>query len=264
MIRDGRRRWSTTSPTPGRDRRVGARTEISVASSWTSPKNPCTDPRFTDFRNYPAEMWAKPGEKQPNRAALAQVGRLGQRVLPARTTAARCSSRMCADLADSTNIAGFAKDWGEHARAGAGTTASKNLDGVLLPQEITEFTNAGIATGIASVNFSRTPYEDFNGFYAACSTYGSFVLPEVRADAPLQPARPGLADQGRQGALDRRAQRARDRRGLAHPLRHLRAGRDAALPRRPRDRPAPVGVQRGAGGARGGAAHRARRSSRCT
>jgi transketolase len=43
-----------------------------------------------------------------------------------------------------------------------------------LPQEITEFANSGISCGIASVNMSPRPEEEFLGFYAACSTYGSF------------------------------------------------------------------------------------------
>ena len=75
-------------------------------------------------------------------------------------------------------------------------------------------------------------------------------LPQVRRDAPLQPARAGLRAQGRQGALGRRSLGTRDGRGLAHPLRHLRAGRHPALPRGQGHRPASVGVQRGAGRAR--------------
>ena len=136
-------------------------------------KNPTTDPKLTDFRNYPAEMYAKPGDKQPNRAALAKWGawvnawcveNYGRPLFMA----------LSADLADSTNISGFSKDW--DGKKGLGWfNREKNLDGVQLPQGITEFTNSGITTGIASVNFSRTPYEDFNGFYAACSTYGSFI-----------------------------------------------------------------------------------------
>ena len=136
-------------------------------------RNPAVDPRLTDFRNYPAEMWAKPGDKQPNRAALAKWGawvntwcqeNYGRPLFMA----------LSADLAESTNIAGFAKEWGEQKGLGW-FNRDTNLNGVLLPQGITEFTNSGITTGIASVNFSRTPYEDYNGFYAACSTYGSFV-----------------------------------------------------------------------------------------
>lgn len=136
-------------------------------------KNPSQDPALTDFRNYPAEMWARPGEKQPNRAALAKWGswvnawcreHYGRPLFMA----------MSADLADSTNISGFAKDFATTKGYGW-FNRDTNLEGTLLPQGITEFANAGITTGIASVNFSRTPYEDFNGFYAACSTYGSFV-----------------------------------------------------------------------------------------
>ena len=48
-------------------------------------------------------------------------------------------------------------------------------DGILLPQEITEFANAGILVGMASVNLAEDPEAEFNGFYGACSTYGSFV-----------------------------------------------------------------------------------------
>jgi transketolase len=44
----------------------------------------------------------------------------------------------------------------------------------MLPQAITEFANAGISAGIAATNFSKTPEAEFNGFFAACSTYGSF------------------------------------------------------------------------------------------
>jgi transketolase len=43
-----------------------------------------------------------------------------------------------------------------------------------MPQGITEFTNAGMMAGLATVNFSEDTYKDFNGFYGAMSTYGSF------------------------------------------------------------------------------------------
>ena len=79
-----------------------------------------------------------------------------------------------ADLADSTNIAGFAQGLRRLARAAAGTSATRTRDGALLPQEITEFTNSGITAGIATVNFAADPFEEFNGFWGACSTYGSF------------------------------------------------------------------------------------------
>jgi transketolase len=135
-------------------------------------RTPATDPRLTDFRSYPDALWAKPGEKQPNRAALGKWGawvnghcrkEYGRPLFLA----------MSADLAGSTNIAGFAEGfdgapgWGWYDR-------EKNPEGALLPQEITEFANAGITVGIASVNMAEKPFESFDGFYAACSTYGSF------------------------------------------------------------------------------------------
>jgi transketolase len=136
-------------------------------------QNPTDDPELYDFEHYPPTMWAQPGEKKPNRAALSAWGGWVN---------AWCQSKygrplfiaMSADLADSTNISGFAKGFGEFQGHGW-FHHDGNLDGTLLPQGITEFTNAGITTGIANVNFSETPYRDFNGFYAACSTYGSFV-----------------------------------------------------------------------------------------
>jgi transketolase len=136
-------------------------------------KNPATDARLTDYESYPAAMWAKPGEKHPNRAALARWGAWAN-ALSRKDYGRPLFIAMSADLAESTNIAGFAKEW-EDVKGYGWFDREKNLDGVLLPQGITEFTNSGIATGIASVNFSKTPYEDFNGFYATCSTYGSFV-----------------------------------------------------------------------------------------
>ena len=131
-----------------------------------------SDPAITDYQRYPESLYKKPGEKHPNRAALATWGawvntyakkRYGRPLFIA------CS----ADLADSTNIAGFAKDfegekgWGWYER-------DKNPRGALLPQQITEFTNAGLMVGLASVNMAADPMKDFDGFWGACSTYGSF------------------------------------------------------------------------------------------
>ena len=130
------------------------------------------DRRFTDVAAYPASMWKQPGEKAPNRAALATWGAWVNATARAeydRPLVIACS----ADLADSTNIAGFAKDfedlpgWGWYNR-------DTNVRGALLPQQITEFTNAGISVGIATVNLADDPFAAFNGFWAACSTYGSF------------------------------------------------------------------------------------------
>jgi transketolase len=132
----------------------------------------CEDERLYDFRNYPASMWAAPGESQPNRAALAKWGAWVNTF--ARKEYGRPLFIVCsADLADSTNISGFAKDfdgvegWGWYNR-------DTNPRGALLPQQITEFTNAGISVGIASVNLAADPMQEFSGFWTACSTYGSF------------------------------------------------------------------------------------------
>jgi transketolase len=130
------------------------------------------DPRLFDARAYPASMWKKPGDKQPNRAALATWGAWVNTF--ARREYGRPLFIACsADLAESTNIAGFMKDfegtpgWGWYKRG-------ENETGALLPQQITEFTNSGIAVGLASVNMADEPMQAFEGFWGACSTYGSF------------------------------------------------------------------------------------------
>jgi transketolase len=117
-------------------------------------------------------MWKAPGEKAPNRAALAAFGAYVN---------SYCRNKyeqplviaMAADLADSTNISGFAKDFGDMKNFGR-YERKDNPEGTLLPQEITEFTNSGICAGLATVNLSHKPEEEFLGFYGACSTYGSF------------------------------------------------------------------------------------------
>ncbi len=130
------------------------------------------DPRITDVRSYPESLWKAPGEKAPNRAGLANWGawvNAFARREYGRPLVIACS----ADLADSTNISGFAKDydgmpgWGWYDR-------ETNPRGTLLPQEITEFTNAGLMAGLATVNLADDPLASFNGFWGACSTYGSF------------------------------------------------------------------------------------------
>src|SRR5579859_1849941 len=135
-------------------------------------RNPWADKRLWDFRNYPKELFAEPGSNVPNRAALgkwgAWVNSFGRQHYDRPLFLA-----MSADLAESTNIAGFAAGFGDVSGWGR-YDRRHNLDGALLPQEITEFTNSGISAGIATVNFSEHPYEQFDGFYAAHSTYGSF------------------------------------------------------------------------------------------
>ena len=131
-----------------------------------------SDKRLTDVRSYPAEMWKAPGEKVANRSALATWGSWVNAFARAeyeRPLVIACS----ADLAESTNIAGFAKDFGEMPGWGW-YNRETNPRGALLPQQITEFTNSGVTVGIATVNLADDPMTSFNGFWAACSTYGSF------------------------------------------------------------------------------------------
>jgi len=130
------------------------------------------DEKIYDYERYPAAMYAQPGEKKPNRAALATWGSWVNSY--ARSQYGRpLFIAMSADLAESTNIAGFMKGfegtegWGWYQR-------DSNPGGTLLPQQITEFTNAGIACAIASVNLADDPFTTFNGLWGACSTYGSF------------------------------------------------------------------------------------------
>jgi len=130
------------------------------------------DPAITDYRAYPPELYKDPGERQPNRAALGTWGawvnaytreRYGRPLIVA------CS----ADLAESTNVAGFAKDFGD-MRGWGWYERDANPRGTVLPQEITEMANAGILAGMASVSFASDPRDAFDGFWGACSTYGSF------------------------------------------------------------------------------------------
>jgi transketolase len=140
---------------------------------FANRKNPLRDPVLTDFRNYPKELFAKGGAKEPNRAAFAKWGSWVNsycRQKYDRPLFIACS----ADLAESTNIAGFAKDFGEMKNYGR-YSRDTNPEGVLLPQEITENVNAGIMVGAASVNFAEDPFHEFDGFLGTCSTYGSFV-----------------------------------------------------------------------------------------
>jgi len=134
--------------------------------------DPSTDRTIFDFERYPAAMWRKPGDRQPNRAALATWGSYVNAV--ARRDFGRPLFIACsADLAESTNIAGFAKPFEEMPGFG-NFERDSNPTGALLPTEITEFANAGMMAGLATVNFATDPFDRFEGFWGACSTYASF------------------------------------------------------------------------------------------
>ncbi len=135
-------------------------------------KNPLHDESLFDIDSYPEEMWAKPGDNQPNRAGFAKWGSYINSYCQEKY--GRPLFMVCsADLAGSTNIAGFGADFGDMKNTGW-YNRETNTDGVILPQGITEFTNAGIMVGAAATNLAADPENDFNGFYTASSTYGSF------------------------------------------------------------------------------------------
>jgi len=130
------------------------------------------DTRLLDARSYPPEMWRKPGEKQPNRAALATWGSWVN-AFAKREYGRPLFIGASADLAESTNLAGFAKDFGDMPGWGW-YQRDKSKRGTVLPTEITEFTNSGLMVGLATVNMAADPFNEFNGFWGTCSTYGSF------------------------------------------------------------------------------------------
>ncbi|MDQ2812321.1 MAG: transketolase [Actinomycetota bacterium] len=136
-----------------------------------SPEVFC-DPRIFDVASYPDSMWKKPGEQAPNRAGLAAWGAYVNS-LAVRDYGRPLFIAASADLAESTNIAGFGHDF-DGAPGTGWFDRSANPTGALLPTEITEFTNAGLVTGLATVNLAADPFEAFDGFWGACSTYGSF------------------------------------------------------------------------------------------
>lgn len=136
-------------------------------------KNPFRDQRLYDYRNYPKELFLAPGAKDANRSGFARWGSWVN-AFAKQEYGRPLFIAMSADLADSTNISGFAKDFGETKGYGW-YDREKNPEGVLLPQEITEFSNSGISAGIACANVSEKPLEEFDGFYSTCSTYGSFL-----------------------------------------------------------------------------------------
>jgi transketolase len=131
-----------------------------------------SDPRLFDAQSYPAELWKKAGEKHPNRAALGNWGAWVNAFAKAEHDRPLFIGAS-ADLAESTNLAGFAKDFGDLPGWGWYQRES-NPRGTVMPTEITEFTNAGLSVGLATVNMADDPFTDFNGFWATCSTYGSF------------------------------------------------------------------------------------------
>ncbi len=130
------------------------------------------DKELFDYRKYPKEIFFSAGSEVANRNALKTWG-AWINAQSAKKYGRPLFLAASADLAKSTNISGFAEPFGNFEGYGW-YNKEKNLSGVLLPQEITEFTNAGISVGVAATNLSDKPFKSFNGFYMATSTYGSF------------------------------------------------------------------------------------------
>ena len=144
----------------------------SIDSCIITDSNPLNDKALFDFKNYPDELFVEPGTKIPNRVGFSKIAswlnthsrqNYGRPLFVA----------MSADLADSTNISGFAKGWGDVEDLGM-YDKEKNTNSPLMPQGITEFTNSGMMAGLATVNFNKDTFDQYNGFIGSFSTYGSF------------------------------------------------------------------------------------------
>jgi transketolase len=134
--------------------------------------NLAQDREWLEPKTLPQELFVEPGTKAPNRKGFATFAAFlnsEARQKMGRPLVLACS----ADLADSTNISGFAKGLGDVEGFGW-YDRENNPGGSLLPQQITEFTNSGLVVGAATVNMSQQPEHEFLGYWGACSTYGSF------------------------------------------------------------------------------------------
>ena len=144
----------------------------SIDSCIITDSNPLNDKALFDFKNYPDELFVEPGTKIPNRVGFSKIASW------LNTHSRQNHGRplfvaMSADLADSTNISGFAKGWGDVEDLGM-YDKEKNTNSPLMPQGITEFTNSGMMAGLSTVNFNKDTFDQYNGFIGSFSTYGSF------------------------------------------------------------------------------------------
>ena len=135
-------------------------------------KNPSKDKKIFDVNSLPDDLFVPPGEKAPNRVGFSKYASYIN-TISIKEYGRPLVIAMSADLADSTNISGFAKSYDGKEDMGL-FDKTENPDSPLMPQGITEFANSGMLAGLATVNFNEDPYEEFNGFYGAMSTYGSF------------------------------------------------------------------------------------------
>ncbi len=146
--------------------------DLSRKKYFSIAQNPGQDPEIVDFHRYPKEMFVEPGSMAANRQGLLKFGAYVNSVCK-KKYGRPLFIAMSADLAESTNIAGFSQSWQGEPECGVYDRES-HPQGALLPQEITELANAGLCTGLASVNLAADPYAGYAGFFSACSTYGAF------------------------------------------------------------------------------------------
>ena len=151
---------------------VGESVPEKIEGCKITVKNPANDKTLFDVNTLPDGLFATPGTKAPNRVGFSKyasyinsksIEEYGRPLVIA----------MSADLADSTNISGFSKGYNGSPDLGM-YDKTNNPDSPLMPQGITEFTNAGMLAGLATVNLNKDPYKEYNGFFGAMSTYGSF------------------------------------------------------------------------------------------
>jgi transketolase len=166
---------------------------LSKKTYFNVAQNPGQDPEIIDYRRYPKEMYEEPGTMAANRQGLLKFGAYVNSLCK-KKYGRPLFIAMSADLAESTNIAGFAHGWQGGPACGVFDRESYP-QGALLPQEITELANAGLCTGLASVNLAEDPYANYAGFFSACSTYGAFsylkygpmrLFSQMAQDCPLK------------------------------------------------------------------------------
>ncbi len=139
----------------------------------TGKGNPWQDKRFFSPESYPADVWAKPGDRVANRHGLARWGSYVN-ALALSEYGRPLFIGFSADLADSTGVAGFAGDFSPELPGAGKYSRGDNPEGTLMPSVITEFANAGACVGMAAVNLAKDPFAEWDGLCGACSTYGSF------------------------------------------------------------------------------------------
>ena len=152
---------------PGRDRRLQPGRDDGAVFK---------DPRHLRLPQLPApRSGQKPGEKQPNRAALgtwgAWVNAFAQQGL--RPAALHRAARRTSPSRPTSPAS--RKDFGDCPGCGWYERDTNPRGDASCRRQITEFANAGLIVPAWPRSTSpRDPYDDFDGFWGACSTYGSF------------------------------------------------------------------------------------------